>query len=105
MEMAGNIDLGHDSIFWEGLHVGSHECACMICDFFSNYFSEDMEIAGKAIGKASKFACVRASAVIDAPLDQVLFWVFFWVFFGWVPCHVTGVLDWFELDIWGGYDS
>ena len=33
-----------------------------------------MEIAGKAIGKASKFACVRASAVIDAPLDQVFFY-------------------------------
>jgi len=31
-----------------------------------------MEIAGVKIDKASKFACVRASTIIDAPLDQVL---------------------------------
>ena len=30
-----------------------------------------MNMAGKPVGKAAKFACVRANAVIDAPLDQV----------------------------------
>eukprot|EP00802_Teleaulax_amphioxeia_P012351 Tamp_12393.p1 GENE.Tamp_12393~~Tamp_12393.p1 ORF type:complete len:237 (+),score=53.46 Tamp_12393:879-1589(+) len=30
-----------------------------------------MEIAGKRVGAASKFACVRAYKIIDAPLDQV----------------------------------
>eukprot|EP00287_Rhodomonas_sp_CCMP768_P007828 CAMPEP_0196731390 /NCGR_PEP_ID=MMETSP1091-20130531/11149_1 /TAXON_ID=302021 /ORGANISM="Rhodomonas sp., Strain CCMP768" /LENGTH=450 /DNA_ID=CAMNT_0042074523 /DNA_START=251 /DNA_END=1599 /DNA_ORIENTATION=- len=35
------------------------------------YFPREMRIAGKPIGVSSKFACVKAKAVIDAPLDKV----------------------------------
>mmetsp|Transcript_14823 Transcript_14823/g.34797 ORF Transcript_14823/g.34797 Transcript_14823/m.34797 type:complete len:510 (+) Transcript_14823:186-1715(+) len=35
------------------------------------YFPKDMPIAGRKIGSAAKFACVKAQATIDAPLEKV----------------------------------
>mmetsp|Transcript_51791 Transcript_51791/g.105408 ORF Transcript_51791/g.105408 Transcript_51791/m.105408 type:complete len:518 (+) Transcript_51791:192-1745(+) len=35
------------------------------------YFSKDTAFAGKNIGSAAKFACVKARSVIDAPLETV----------------------------------
>jgi len=35
------------------------------------FLPADLEIAGLKVGSASKFACVKATAVIDAPLEKV----------------------------------
>ena len=35
------------------------------------YLQAERRIADRAIGKAAKFACVRAHSVIDAPLEEV----------------------------------
>eukprot|EP00960_Hanusia_phi_P044630 756748-Hanusia_phi.AAC.2 len=40
-------------------------------NIWRKYLPADMVVAGKKIDKASKFACVKAQAVIDAPLEKV----------------------------------